>query len=84
MESTEARSDFISLYLELCPEAIVAYSMEMLALLSNSGGGKKKPNQPKPTKQENQQPTNKHNPPNKQNPKQNKNPKLTKKPNSIT
>lgn len=50
MESTEARSDFISLYLELCPEAIVAYSMEMLALSSISGGGKKKPNQTgKPT-----------------------------------
>lgn len=42
MESTEARSDFISLYLELCPEAIVVYVTKMLAL-SISGGGKKTP-----------------------------------------
>lgn len=41
MESTEARSDFISLYVELCPEAIVAYSIKTLAL-PVSGGGKKK------------------------------------------
>lgn len=45
MESTEARSDFVSLYLELCPEAIVAYITKMLALSSISGGGKKNPNQ---------------------------------------
>lgn len=41
MESTEARSDFISLYLELCPEAIVAYSTKTFVLSSISGGGKK-------------------------------------------
>jgi len=46
MKSAELENDFISLCLELCPAAIVAYVTKTLALSSICGGREK--NLPKP------------------------------------
>lgn len=58
MERTDARSDFISFYLELIPEAIVVKMLVLSAVsgLGVRGGGTSTKENPKHTKPKTQQP----------------------------